>query len=66
MLRLAVVGKERVKDWAQNTAPWHASVQGEDGGVMVVDPNRLWSVSEKVQDPVTKGRADAKISELRD
>lgn len=66
MLRLAVVGKDRIEDWAQNTALWHTSVQGEDGGVMVVDPNRLWSVSEKVQDAVAKGRADAKISELRD
>jgi len=39
MHRLAAVGKERVEDWAQNTALWHTSVQGEDRGVMVVDPD---------------------------
>ncbi len=33
---------------------------------MVTNPNRLWSVGEKVQGPVTEGGADAKINELGD
>lgn len=42
MYRYAVVGKKGVENWAQNTALWYASVQGEDGGVVIVNPNRLW------------------------
>lgn len=44
----------------------HHGVYSEDGGVVIVDPNRLWFVSEKVQGPGAKQGADAKISEIGD
>lgn len=47
MYRYAVMGEEGEENWAQNIALWYASVQGEDVGVEIVNPNRLWSVSEK-------------------
>lgn len=46
MYRYAVKGEEGVEDWAYYTALWYTSVQGKGGGVVVVDSNRLWSVSE--------------------
>lgn len=58
------MGEEGVEDWAQHTALWYDSVQNEGGGVVVVKPNRLWSVSKKIQDPIAEGGAE--ISELVD
>ncbi len=66
MHRYAVVGEKGVEYWAQHTALWYSSFYIENGGGVVTEPNRLWSVGEKIQGPVTEGGADAKINELGD
>lgn len=60
------MGEEGVENRAQNTALWYASIQGEDGGVVIVNLNRLWSVGENIQGPVAETGADAKVSVFGD
>ena len=60
------MGEEGVEERAEHTALWHAGVQCYSGGGEVVDPNRLWSVSEEIQCPITEGGGDAKTAEFGD
>lgn len=41
-----VVGEQGVQEWAEYTAQWDTSVQGECGGCAVTHPDRLESASE--------------------
>lgn len=60
------MGEEGVEERAEHTALWHSGVQCYSGGGEVIDPNRLWSVSEEVQCPVAEGGGDAKSTEFGD
>ena len=55
--RLTVVGVEGLEEWAQHTALWYA-------GVVCVVVEQVWSVGQKVHNPVAEGGVNAQFSKL--